>query len=58
MWEQKILQLAAKLDANNSPQASAMCYLAAFQVYPAIDVYRRAKLYKYDLSDNFIVDDV
>jgi hypothetical protein len=47
MWEQKIVQLAAKLDANKHPHGAAMCYLAAFQVYPALDVYRRAKLYKY-----------
>ncbi|KAI8578664.1 hypothetical protein K450DRAFT_245947 [Umbelopsis ramanniana AG] len=46
LWEEKVVRLAAKLDMTNNPHGAVVCYLAAFQVYPAIDVYRRAKLYK------------
>ncbi|CAO3684791.1 unnamed protein product [Umbelopsis ramanniana] len=46
LWEEKVVRLAAKLDINNNPHGAVVCYLAAFQVYPAINVYRRAKLYK------------
>ncbi|KAJ2956227.1 hypothetical protein NQZ79_g7887 [Umbelopsis isabellina] len=46
LWESKITRLAAKLAATNNPHGAVMCYLAVYDVYRAIEVYRKAKLFK------------
>ncbi|KAG2172005.1 hypothetical protein INT43_001482 [Umbelopsis isabellina] len=46
LWESNITRLAAKLAATNNPHGAVMCYLAVYNVYRAIEVYRKAKLFK------------